>query len=155
MKCLHLAPPFSSHKMSSYHCQFEFHVLEYYLAVTVHLNIQLTKTVEKKWCGAYIYWVLGEIIVVHQLKLLSIAIYYFVSTLYMYSNWNYQNLPSKMCRIEQIPIMISPYPIFEVNKLPHNIQLTKTVEKKWCGSIYLLSFGGNYSCAPSQIPRLE
>ena len=23
-------------------CQFEFHVLEYYLAVTVHLNIQLT-----------------------------------------------------------------------------------------------------------------
>jgi hypothetical protein len=28
-------------------------------------------------------------------------------------------------------------------------------EKKWCGSIYLLSFGGNYSCAPSEIPRLE
>ena len=27
--------------------------------------------------------------------------------------------------------------------------------KKPCGSIYLLSFGGNYSCAPSEIPRLE
>jgi hypothetical protein len=27
-------------------CQFEFHVLEYYLAVTVHLDIQLTQTVE-------------------------------------------------------------------------------------------------------------
>jgi hypothetical protein len=27
--------------------------------------------------------------------------------------------------------------------------------KKRCGSIYLLSFGGNYSCAPSEIPRLE
>jgi hypothetical protein len=39
------------------------------------------------------------------------------STLYMYSNRNYQNLPGKMCRIEQNPIMISPYPIFEVNKL--------------------------------------
>jgi hypothetical protein len=27
--------------------------------------------------------------------------------------------------------------------------------KKRCGSIYLLSFGENYSCAPSEIPRLE
>jgi hypothetical protein len=26
---------------------------------------------------------------------------------------------------------------------------------KLCGSIYLLSFGGNYSFAPSEIPRLE
>jgi hypothetical protein len=25
-----------------------------------------------------------------------------------------------MCRIEKNPIMISPYPIFEVNKLPHD-----------------------------------
>ena len=38
----------------------------------------------------------------------------------MYSNLNYQNLPEKMCRIEKNPIMISPYPIFEVNKLPHD-----------------------------------
>jgi hypothetical protein len=43
-----------------------------------------------------------------QLKLLSIALYYFISTLYMYSNWNYQNLPGKSCRIEKNPIMISP-----------------------------------------------
>jgi hypothetical protein len=35
-------------------CQFEFHVLEYYLVVTVHLNIQLTKTVEKNDVEAYI-----------------------------------------------------------------------------------------------------
>jgi hypothetical protein len=27
--------------------------------------------------------------------------------------------------------------------------------KTRCGSIYLLSFGRNYSCAPSEIPRLE
>jgi hypothetical protein len=47
--------------------------------------------------------------------LLSIALYYFISTLYMYSNWNYQNLPGKSCRIEKNPIMISPYSIFEVN----------------------------------------
>jgi hypothetical protein len=26
---------------------------------------------------------------------------------------------------------------------------------KRCGSIYLLSFGGNYCGAPSEIPRLE
>jgi hypothetical protein len=25
-----------------------------------------------------------------------------------------------MCRIEKNPIMISPYPIFEVDKLPHD-----------------------------------
>jgi hypothetical protein len=97
-----------------------------------------------------------------------------------------------MCRIEKNPIMISPYPIFEVNKLPHdeickilninhifNIICPSTANKlsiwnscfrilfgcnstfehpaylnsgkKWCGSIYLLSFWGNYSCAPSEI----
>jgi hypothetical protein len=43
-----------------------------------------------------------------------------ISTLYMYSNWNYQNLRGKMCRIEKNPIMISPYSIFEVDKLPHD-----------------------------------
>jgi hypothetical protein len=70
---------------------------------------------------AYIYWVLGAIIVIirfllhnFQLKLLSIALYYFMSTLYMYSNWNYQNIAGKNCRIEKNPIMISPYSIFEV-----------------------------------------
>jgi hypothetical protein len=36
-------------------------------------------------------------------------------------HWIYiQNLPVKMCRIEKNPIMISPYPIFEVDKLPHD-----------------------------------
>jgi hypothetical protein len=34
----------------------------------------------------------------------------------MYFNWNYQNLPGKMCRIEKNPIMISPYPILTVEK---------------------------------------
>ena len=38
----------------------------------------------------------------------------------MYSNWNYQNLPGKSCRIEKNPIIISPYSIFEVNKLLHD-----------------------------------
>jgi hypothetical protein len=46
-----------------------------------------------------------------QLKLHSIALYYFMSTLYTYSNWNYQNLPGKNCRIEKNPIMILPYSI--------------------------------------------
>jgi hypothetical protein len=32
----------------------------------------------------------------------------------------YQNLPGKSCRIEKNPIMISPYSIFEVNKLLHD-----------------------------------
>jgi hypothetical protein len=26
--------------------------------------------------------------------------------------------------------------------------------KKWCVSIYLLNLGGNYGCAPSELPRL-
>jgi hypothetical protein len=55
-----------------------------------------------------------------QLKLLSIALYYFMSILYMYSNWNYQNLPWKICRIEKYQITISPYSIFEVDKLPND-----------------------------------
>ena len=38
----------------------------------------------------------------------------------MYSNWNYQNLGGKMCRIEKNPIMKSPYSIFEVDKLAHD-----------------------------------
>jgi hypothetical protein len=51
-----------------------------------------------------VFAVEGHIILKNfQLKLLSVAIYYFVSTLYMYSNWNYQNLPGKMCRIERTP----------------------------------------------------
>ena len=38
----------------------------------------------------------------------------------MYSNWKYKNLPGKICRIEKNPIMISPYSIFEVDKLPND-----------------------------------
>jgi hypothetical protein len=66
-----------------------------------------------------------------------------------------------MCRFEKNPIMISPHPIFEVNKLPHDEIFSfehpayLNSGKKRCGSIYLLSFGGNYSCVPSEIPRLE
>jgi hypothetical protein len=45
---------------------------------------------------------------------------YVIECVYMYSNWNYENLPGKMCRIEKKPVMISPYPIFEVEKLPHD-----------------------------------
>jgi hypothetical protein len=55
-----------------------------------------------------------------QLKLLYIALYYFMNTLYMYSNWNNQNLLGKICRIQNNPIMISPYSIFEVDKLPQD-----------------------------------
>ena len=33
----------------------------------------------------------------------------------MYFNWNYQNLPKKMCRIGKNPIIISTYYIFEVD----------------------------------------
>ena len=59
--CLAFAVNFSN-------CLFGFHVLEYYLAVTVHLNIQLTETVGKNDVEAYIYWVLGEIIVLYHKK---------------------------------------------------------------------------------------
>jgi hypothetical protein len=38
----------------------------------------------------------------------------------MYSNGNYQNLPGKNCWIDKNSIMISPYSIFEVDKLPHD-----------------------------------
>ena len=38
----------------------------------------------------------------------------------MYSNWNYQNVWGKICRIEKNPIIISPYSMFEVNKLGHD-----------------------------------
>ena len=41
-----------------------------------------------------------------------------MSTLHMYSR-NYQKLPGTNCRIEKNPI-ISPYSIFEVNKLVHD-----------------------------------
>jgi hypothetical protein len=50
----------------------------------------------------------------------------------IYSNCNYQNLPGKMCRIEKNTIMISPYPIFEVNKLPHDeIFYHVTTDPEW------------------------
>jgi hypothetical protein len=49
-----------------------------------------------------------------------VALYYYMSTLYMYSNWNYPNLPGKICSIEKNPIMISSYSIFEVDKLLHD-----------------------------------
>jgi hypothetical protein len=90
-----------------------------------------------------------------QLRLLSIAFYYFISTLYMYSNWNYHNLQGKICRIEKNPIMISPYSILEVDKLlrvscfrvlfgcSHTFEHPAYLNsgKNWCGSMYLLSFG--------------
>jgi hypothetical protein len=66
----------------------------------------------------------------------------------MYSNWNYQNLPGKMCRLEKNRVLCGCNSTFE-----HPAYLNSG--KKWRGSIYLLSFGGNYSCAPSEIPRLE
>jgi hypothetical protein len=40
MTCLAFSVNFSN-------CQFGFHVLEYYMAVTVHLNTQLTQAVAK------------------------------------------------------------------------------------------------------------
>ena len=36
-------------------CQFGFHVLKYYLAVKVHLNIRLPLTVKKNYVETYIY----------------------------------------------------------------------------------------------------
>jgi hypothetical protein len=48
MDCLAFSANFSN-------CQFGFPVLEYYLAVTVHLNIQLTQTVGNNYVEAYIY----------------------------------------------------------------------------------------------------
>jgi hypothetical protein len=57
MSCNTLCPCISSvwEQLNFSSCQFGFHVLEYYLAVTVHLNNQFTLTVEKNDVEAYIY----------------------------------------------------------------------------------------------------
>jgi hypothetical protein len=68
-------------------CQFGFPVLEYYLVVKVHLPRFLLHN--------------------SHLKLFSIALYCFLGTFYMYSNWNYKNLWGKICRIEKNPIILS------------------------------------------------
>jgi hypothetical protein len=48
-------------------------------------------------------------------KLLSIALYCFICTFYMCSNYNYQNLWGKISMIRKHSKMVSPYTIFEVD----------------------------------------
>ena len=59
-----------------------------------------------------------------KIKLFSIALYFFISTLYMCSNYNYQNLSGKTSRIIKFSKTVSSY-IKVITKLPNSEQSYK------------------------------